>query len=98
VHLKWGWVEVYKGSDPEQYGRIEQMLGANQIRYRAFEFNQSNKLLAVSSPMTTQSVSRGPSLNPAGFYAQYAEKHDEPVYTIEIRRKDVQLFQAAKSK
>jgi hypothetical protein len=98
MHLKWGWVEIYRGSDPEQYRQIEQILGANQIRYRIFEFGQSNKLLAVSSPITAQSVSRGPSFNPAGAYAEYAEKHDEPTYTIEIRRTDVQLYQAAKSK
>lgn len=96
--MGWGWVEILKSSDEEQYRLMEQMLSANQIRYRVYVFSHANKALIVGSQMATQSISRGPNINPGGLYAQHAENNDEPIYTVEIRRRDLKHYRAAKTR
>jgi hypothetical protein len=92
----WGWMEIFKSSDQEHYRRTEQLLIDNQIRYRIYALNHATKAFVVGSQMANQSLSRGPSFSPGGLYQQYAESQDEPVYTIEIRRRDLKRYRMAR--
>ena len=96
--MKFGWVEVFKGSDIEHFKQIERILCENFIKYRSYELNHSNKLAIVAAQITPQTVSKGPSFNPSGFYNKYSEKNEATIYTIEIRQKDLNKFNSIKFK
>lgn len=86
---KIGWVEIYKGTDEEQYRQRERLLAENHMPYRGYEMTPSMKSATVGMPLTQQASSRGPSFNPGGAFTQYAEKNEPSVYSLYIKRLDI---------
>jgi hypothetical protein len=89
--MKFGWVEIYKGSNQEAYNKIEQAVIENAIRYRGF----ANKPAFIAAPQTVLKIA--PSCSPCGVYANYSEKDEGRICTLEIKRRDLDRYTAIRA-